>query len=129
MALRWLGAPVVLRHPPSGTLDTASFVDTVIGAVVHAYPRVVEGRPELWCVARISDMNVAELIVREGADTSPAVVLAGGTARPIELENGERRLVEPPPVFVDHLACASRGVWSKGGPPSGVDVNAEGAET
>lgn len=127
MAERWLAAPVVVTHPPSGALNSETFVKTVVGAIAHAYPRVVDEVPELWCVARLGDLEAAEAIAKHGADTSPAVRLARGTATPITLVNGERWLIEPRPEFVDHLAIVTKGVWSKGGAPSGVEIEKETA--
>jgi hypothetical protein len=122
MAARWLGAPVVITHPPSGALSTETFVNTAVGAVAHAYRRDVDDVPELWCIARLGDLEAAEAIVTHGADTSPAVRFARGTAQPITLENGERWLIEPTPQFIDHLAIVAKGVWSKSGAPSGVEI-------
>lgn len=122
MQARWLGVPIVVTHPASGRLDTESFTRTVIGAICHAYARDVDGVGELWSIGRLSDMESATNIAEHGADTSPAVRFARGLAGPITLENGERWLIETTPVFVDHLAIVAKGVWSKGGAPSGVDV-------
>lgn len=128
MAERWLGAPIVLTHPAKGSLDTAAYVATVVGAIAHAYPREVDGVAELWAIGRISDMDAAAAIVKYGADTSPAVIFARGTETPIVLENGERWLVERNPQVIDHLAVCPLGTWSKGAEPSGVDLSATQAK-
>jgi hypothetical protein len=88
-------------------------VNTVIGSIVRAFVR--DG--ELLGVARIVDAGAAAMMEAEPVDTSPAVVLPQDI-KPIMLENGERWLVEPPPVLVDHVAVVPRGVWSqKSGTP------------
>ena len=120
MAARWLGAPVILQHPASGSLNSESYVRSVIGAVAHAYPRDIDGVPELWCIGRLGDLEVADAITKNGADTSPSVRFARDAVNPITLVSGDRWLVERNPVFIDHLAIVERGVWSRGGAPSGV---------
>jgi hypothetical protein len=116
MCARWAGAPVLISHPRDGVVDTESFVNTVIGSIVRAFVR--DG--ELLGVARIVDANAAAMLETQGADTSPAVVLPE-TIKPVVLENGERWLVEPPPVLCDHLAIVPRGVWSQKTGVAGVE--------
>jgi hypothetical protein len=114
MCARWAGAPVVVQHPKEGVLDAESFVRTVIGSIVKAFPR--DG--ELLGVARIVDSDAAAMLAAGEADTSPAVVLPGDVTEPMILKNGQRWLVERPPVLCDHLAVVPRGVWSaKSGTP------------
>jgi hypothetical protein len=114
MCARWAGAPVVVSHPKEGVLDTESFINTVIGTIVRAFGR--DG--ELLGVARIVDADAAAMLEAGQADTSPAVVLPEDVTEPVILKNGQRWLVERPPVLVDHLAVVPRGVWSqKSGAP------------
>jgi hypothetical protein len=114
MCARWQGAPVVVSHPKNGTLDTESFVKTVIGSICKAFVR--DG--ELLGIARIVDSDAAAMLAEGRADTSPAVVLPSDATEPVVLKDGSRFLVERPPVFVDHLAVVPKGVWSaKSGEP------------
>lgn len=124
MANRWLGAPVVLTHPPSGTLDTESFIDTVIGTVVKAF---VRGR-ELWGVARVIDADAAAALAEHALDTSPAVTFDAAQIKPIML-GGDSILIERSPQMIDHLAIVGRGVWTKSSrTPAGVE-SAKAMET
>jgi hypothetical protein len=117
MITRWQGVRVVWTHPKKGVLDTESFVNTVIGSICRAFVR--DG--ELLGVARILDADAAAMMAQGEYDTSPAIILGEDSPAPIELENGDRLLVERNPTFVDHLAICARGVWSRGGAP-GVET-------
>jgi hypothetical protein len=110
MAMRWAGVPLIVLHPPGGLLDAAAFYDRVIGTIVRAF---VDG-DELIGVARILDADVAMLLAKYGADTSPSVRFGEGEVEPITLKTGERFLVERDPILCDHLAICPEGVWSKG---------------
>jgi len=122
MQQRWLGVPVVLGHPGGKMLDSDEFVDRVVGTIVATYKR----GSELWCVARILDDVTARAIEAGGiADSSPAVLFNPdhGPGAYVDVD-GVRMLVEDTPSLCDHLALTPRGVWSKGGEPSGVETTA-----
>jgi hypothetical protein len=119
MSRRWCGVPVVLRHPDGLTLTSGAYQNSVLGAIVFSW---IKG-DELWGIARTySNALAAELIQGDSLvsfDTSPAVVFDPDTLATIELDGGERLLVEGDPVLIDHLAILITpagevgGVWSK----------------
>ncbi len=119
MQKRWLGAPIILLHPPDSILDTQSFQERVCGSIVAAFVR----GEELWCVARILDADAAELLRTCETDTSPAVIFAPGSMATFTMKDGEKMLVEPEPALVDHLAICRAGTWSKGRDVSGVELS------
>lgn len=110
MAARWSGAPVIVLHPPGGTVDGETLGRSIVGTVIKAF--VDDG--ELMGVVRIIDEYAAAMIIKYGASTSPAVVFSNDDVAPIELKNGDRILVERNPILVDHLAVTPMGVWDKG---------------
>lgn len=122
MCARVAGVPVVAVHPDSGSLDTDSFVQTVIGSVCFGYIANSDGiqssgGDELWCVARIGDEIAADAMATGQFSTSPAVVFAPDSGNEkMRLQDGTSILFENRPAIIDHLAALiDAGVWDKGG--------------
>lgn len=112
---RCQGLPVILEHPKKNLLDTKEYKDRNVGAVMLPY---IQG-DEVWGIARIQDMAAAEMIEEEQLSTSPGV-LVSGTQTKLTL-GGSDLLIEGKLSLLDHVAICPRGVWDKGGVPSGVD--------
>jgi len=112
---RCQGLSVILQHPEKNLLDTKEFKDRNIGAVMLPY---IHG-DEVWGIARVQDMDAAQLLEEEQLSTSPGV-LVGGTQTKLTL-GGSDLLIEGKLTLLDHVAICPRGVWDKGGEPSGVD--------
>ena len=121
MCARATGLPVLIDHPERGVLNSPEFAARCVGVTVFGYVR----GDELWAIARILDSGANE-ILQAGAyeDTSPAVTFAPGTGARIEID-GKPLLLEPPPMLIDHVALAAKGVWTRDGPPGVETTNAE----
>ena len=118
---RCAGLPITLGHPESGVLDTEEFANRAIGSVMFAF---VQG-DEVRCIARIYDAPAAEAMASGELSTSPSVVftaLDGNVNMP--LDDGSTLLVEGTPSALSHCAIVPRGVWDKGGPPTGIQTDA-----
>jgi hypothetical protein len=111
MQRRCLGLPVVMEHPDAGILNSAEFSAPAVGMIVHSFVRDTD----LMGVARILDKSAIE-ILKEGADTSPAVQFAPNTGTRITID-GKPLLIEGVPMLLDHLALCNVGVWTRDGPP------------
>lgn len=112
MVARVAGVPVVVEHPEGTALDGEHFHNTTIGVCVLGFAKPELG--ELWCVIRIIDPSVAEVVNGGDFDTSPAVIFGEDNER-LQLDDGETLLIEGDPVLLDHLALTvAGGVWSKG---------------
>lgn len=108
------GLPVILEHPPKDVLNSKEFKKRVVGTVFVPY---VQGE-EVWAIAKILDMEVAQMLETEQMSTSPAVICRG---QEIEMA-GETVLIEEKPKLVDHIALlVGPGVWDRGGPLAGVE--------
>ena len=117
------GLTVVWEHPKTNVLDSREFAERVVGAVVLPY---IVG-DEVWGIAKIYDAKAAELMESEQLSTSPAVVFRDpGVNSKLELEDGSTLLIEGKPSLLDHLAICEKGVWDKGGEPSGVKTDIRG---
>src|ERR1019366_7398313 len=118
---RCVGLPVIWQHPDTSMLNSKEFADRVVGAVMFAYPK----DDELWCVARIYDDEAVEMMDAKQLSTSPAVVFTDPSVnKKVTLKDGSTLLIEGKPSLLDHLAIAALGVWDKGGPPTGIQVDA-----
>lgn len=114
---RCAGLPVIFEHPGRNSIDTKEFVNRVVGSVFFAY---IKG-DEVWAIARIYDADAAKLMTENQLSTSPAVVFRDpGVNAKVTLEDGQTLLIEGKPSLLDHIAVCPRGVWDKGGEPSGV---------
>lgn len=109
------GLQVIMLHPAKAMLTSKEFGARTVGAMMLPY---LKG-DEVWGVAKIYDDDAIELLNTKQMSTSPAVLLGGDDHR-VKMEDGSDLLIEGKPSLVDHLAICERGVWDKGGTPSGV---------
>jgi hypothetical protein len=121
MQRRCLGLPVVIQHPEGGMLTSPEFAARAVGMIVYSFVR----DSDLMGVARILDQPAIELL-KEGADTSPAVQFAPNTGTRITVDD-KSLLIEGVPMLFDHLAITPLGVWTRQGPP-GVENTELAAE-
>jgi len=119
MQRRCLGLPVVMEHPAAGLLNSSEFAARAVGMVVYSFVR----ESDLMGVARILDKSAIE-ILKEGADTSPAVQFAPNTGARITID-GKPLLIEGVPMLFDHVALCSLGTWTRDGPPGVETTNVE----
>jgi hypothetical protein len=122
MQRRCLGLPVIMEHPAAGILNSAEFAARAVGMIVYSFVRDAD----LMGVARILDKSAIE-ILKEGADTSPAVQFQPNSGTRITVD-GKPLLVEGVPMLLDHLAICSLGVWTRDGAPGVENTNDELAE-
>lgn len=114
------GLAVIEEHPEELMLDTKEFRKRIVGTVFLPYlkPEV----NEVWGIAKILDMEAAEMLEDEKMSTSPcAVFRSGEEGIKHTLRDGSTLLVEGKPILLDHVAICPLGVWDKGGPAAGVD--------
>jgi len=118
------GLPVVWQHPEANKLDTKSYAESNIGAIMLPYLR--HEVSEVWGIARVLDLVAGGEMAKPGAtwSTSPGVVFdaASGNVK-VPLDGGTSILIEGNPYLIDHLAICEQGVWDKEGPPVGVQVD------
>lgn len=110
------GLSVIWEHPEGNTLDSKEFQNRVIGSIFLPH---IRGQ-EVWGVAKIYDEEAVSMMEKEQWSTSPAVLFGVNTNTKLKLESGATLLVEGKPVLLDHVAVCARGVWDKGGAPTGV---------
>lgn len=121
------GLEVILHHPKKSLLNTEEYRDRIIGSIFVPYLK--HEAEEVWGIARVRDMEVAEVLKVEECSTSPAVTVLG---EKIKVPDGRKLLIEGKPYFFDHLAVLvnSPGVWDKGGPLAGVEsIDVERADS
>lgn len=121
---RCMGLPVIMEHPKAKMLDTNEFRDRIVGMITVPYIR----DNEVWGVAKILDMEAADMLETEKMSTSPAVVFVNAEASGVKMpmKDGATLLIEGKPSLLDHVALTPLGVWDKGGPPTGVEsIDAE----
>jgi hypothetical protein len=106
------GLPVIMEHPDSKLLDSESFRNQIIGTSSLPY---IKG-DDVWTIARIYDDAAAQLMSERQLSTSPAVTISKSAIKTGDL------LEEGNPVFIDHIAVCSAGVWDKGA-PDGVRID------
>jgi 8-oxo-dGTP pyrophosphatase MutT (NUDIX family) len=117
------GIPIIMEHPDTQILNSEEFAKRIVGTMFLPYIKM----DEVWGVARIYDSEAIKMIVNDQLSTSPSVVFRDTSVNyTIELEDGDKLLVEGKPSFVDHLAICEKGVWDKGGDPSGIRVDSDG---
>jgi len=111
------GLPVIWEHPQTSMLNSEEFANRVVGTVMFAYPK----GDELWGITRIYDKEAIEMIGAEQLSTSPAVVFSDPTVNSkTDMPDGKKMLIEGEPSLLDHLAVCAKGVWDKGGEPTGI---------
>lgn len=120
-AQRCNGLFVVWQHPEKNLLDSESFTQTNVGAIVLPWVKYDIG--ETWGIARVMDAVAAEEMRTKQLSTSPGVAHTESSEGATVTLDGEEILLEGNPVLLDHLAVCELGVWDKGGPPQGVQVD------
>jgi len=116
------GLATVVEHPEKNTLNSKEFSDRVVGSIFLPYLK--PEAEEVWGIAKIYDAATAEVMLKNQLSTSPTVVFRDQAVNStIKLEDGATLLIEGKPSLLDHVAICYRGVWDKGGPPSGVSIN------
>jgi 8-oxo-dGTP pyrophosphatase MutT (NUDIX family) len=112
------GLPVIWEHPEKSLLTSKEFGDRVVGSVFLPY---IKG-DEVWAVVKVWDSSAIKALENGQLSTSPAVNFKDATVNSkLALEDGSVLLIEGKPSLLDHLAFCERGVWDKGGAPSGVN--------
>ncbi len=111
------GLPVIFEHPGESILTTDEYRDRAIGTIILPY---IKG-DEVRGIAKILDMDAANLMMETHISTSPGVVFRDDKESFYVDLDGEKVLVEGVPSYVDHLAICEVGVWDKGGNPNGVN--------
>lgn len=121
------GLIVILDHPDGAILNGEEFNKRAIGSIILPYIL----NDEVWGIAKIYDEDAIKEICSTEVSTSPSVVFdqtADNTV--LTTESGEPLLIEGKPFLLDHIAIVteakgSKGVWDKGGDPTGVLLNNE----
>lgn len=97
------GLSVIVGHPNTQNqlLDVDSFENQSIGSIVYPY---LNGS-EVWGIAKLyTDIDLSNL------STSPHISTANNNFVDV---GGVRVLAEGEPVYLDHLAICTQGVWDK----------------
>lgn len=121
---RCAGLQVIMMHPAKALLNSKEFGARTVGAMMLPY---VKG-DEVWGVAKVYDEDAVRTMLSRQMSTSPAVLLGGGDHK-MKTEDGTDLLIEGKPSLLDHLAICERGVWDKGGDPSGVRTDNQTGDT
>lgn len=115
------GLDVIWEHPEKALLNHDEFHDRKVGSVFLPYLRA-DKPDEVWAIAKIRDDDAAKEMLEGVLSTSPCVNFADPTENDrIQLEDGRIMLIEGKPSLLDHIAICARGVWDKGGEPTGVE--------
>jgi 8-oxo-dGTP pyrophosphatase MutT (NUDIX family) len=113
------GLPVIWIHPEEDLLNSEQFSKRIVGTVMLPY---IKG-DEVWGIVRVYDAETIDALEDDKYSTSPGVLVGG---KRLKNDKGDKILFESKPMLIDHLAIVPRGVWDKGGEPSGVEaVNVE----
>ena len=111
------GLPVIWEHPKKATLTSKEFANRIVGTTLLPY---IEG-DEVWGIVKIYDDEANEGLDNKQLSTSPTVVFTEISVNTsLALPDKSMLLIEGVPGLLDHLAICERGVWDKGGEPSGV---------
>ncbi len=115
------GLPVIWQHFEDGVwLQTNTFAESVVGMIMLPY---IQGE-EVWGIARIIDAGAAKKMATVQLSTSPNHVFDSESGNvKVPLSSTANVLIEGNPILIDHLAVCEQGVWDKGGPPEGVQVD------
>lgn len=115
------GLFVILEHPPKEPmLNTQEFRKRIVGSIFLPYLK--SDVNEVWGIAKIADMEVAELLETEQMSTSPGVIfIKSELKRELEVQDGKTLVIEGEPCLLDHVCICPYGVWDKGGEAAGVD--------
>lgn len=116
------GLPVIFEHPKKALLNSDEFNDRIIGTILLPY---INGS-DVWGIAKVYDAAAIRIMMERQMSTSPAVTwrdLSVNTV--VKTEEGSNLLVEGEPSLLDHICITPLGVWDKGGPPTGVRMDAQ----
>jgi len=120
---RCMGLPVIMDHPDTQILTSEEFARRIVGTMFLPYVR----GDDVWGVARLYDRAAIQMMLEDQLSTSPSVVFRDTRVNySIDLDDGEKLLIEGKPSFVDHLAICEKGVWDKGEEPSGIRIDSSG---
>ena len=112
------GLSVIMMHPAKAILDSKEFNGRIVGTMLLPY---IKGN-EVWGIAKIYDDDALSILLTQPMSTSPAVLLnTSSDSLKTTMDDGSTLLIEGKPTLLDHLAICARGVWDKGGEPTGVD--------
>ena len=120
------GLQVIWEHPDKGQLlDDEQFKDRTIGAIFLPYLRP-DKSDEVWGIAKVYDDEAAQEMIDNRLSTSPAVNFSDPSVNSrVEIDGGDKLLIEGDPSLLDHLAVCANGVWDKGGPAAGIESMAD----
>ena len=118
------GLAVIMMHPAKALLNSKEHGARVVGAMMLPY---IKG-DEVWGIAKIYDDDAIKMMLASQMSTSPAVLLGNGDQK-LKTEDGTDLHIEGKPSLLDHLAICERGVWDKGGAPSGVRTDNQTGDT
>lgn len=113
------GLPVIWEHPKKATLNSKEFARRAVGSILLPY--LDHAAAEVRGIAKVFDDEANNEMENKQLSTSPTVVfteLSVNTS--VALPDGTMLLIEGKPGLLDHLAICERGVWDKGGEPTGV---------
>jgi 8-oxo-dGTP pyrophosphatase MutT (NUDIX family) len=111
------GLAVIWEHPLKATLNSREFSKRIVGTTLLPY---IEG-DEVWGITKVYDDEANKLLESGQLSTSPTVVFTELSVNmSLALPDSSMLLIEGMPGLLDHLAICERGVWDKGGEPSGV---------
>jgi hypothetical protein len=119
MISRVPGLPVVMEHPPVGTLNSYEFGMRAVGTCLFGFIK----DEELWGIARVLDRQ-ANALMLEGWDTSPGVQFEPGDGARIMVDD-RPMLIEGTPCLLDHIAICEKGRWTRDGQPGIENENTE----
>lgn len=117
------GLPVIMEHPKKTMLSSDEYKDRNIGSIFLPYLKAESN--EVWGIAKVFDAPAVKILNEMDLSTSPAVVFRGidnGNTK-MTLDDGSALLIEGKPSLLDHVAICEKGVWDKGGEPTGVQVD------
>lgn len=123
------GLQVIWEHPDDGSLlNDDQFKERTIGAVFLPYIRP-DKSDEVWGITKVYDDEAAIAMCKDQLSTSPAVNFKDPSVNyRIKVDGGDVMLIEGDPSLLDHLAVCAKGVWDKGGAPTGIDTMADSEE-
>lgn len=115
------GLPVIFEHPKDALLSSKEFSDRVIGTIMLPY---IKGQ-DVWGIARVYDAAAIKIMMERQMSTSPAVTWRDLTVNTVlKTDDNSKLLVEGKPSLLDHVAICDLGIWDKGGPATGIRMDA-----
>lgn len=127
MVARCNGLPVILLHPDTPTMKPGDWEKHSCGAIMLPFVEGenLEGIARIYALDAIEELEKAR-VAGTPISTSPSVLFAPQHENvKVTLENGAQLLIEGKPALIDHLAICALGVWDKGGPATGIQLDNE----